>query len=229
VVSRAFFTTQPENHLTAPCCAECNRGFSSDEEYVRDLFCMSAGHFYKHPVALELAHGAVARSLIRNPKLTLRFAESAKQATLRGPGGILLPNQTQIDGDVNRIQNVMRKITRGLVYCYAKTRVPTNYRIEVDFGLPPQEFYNWAQIISQASRFGKQVYPQEVFAFTGAWNKDDPAESVWLFSFYKRFTVLAVTAKPKATVMVFADTKTGKPVAELSLAAQPSNAALTEG
>jgi hypothetical protein len=64
-------------------------------------------------------------------------------------------------------------------------------------------------LIAQASRFGKQAYAHEVFCMTGAWDDQNPTESVWLMSFYKRFTAMTVTAPPAKRVMMFADKRPG--------------------
>ena len=51
------------------------------------------------------------------------------------------------------------------------------------------------------------------------WDDDNPDESIWLMSFYKRSTAMAITAPRNKRVMVFGDKATGRPVASNQFAA----------
>ena len=117
---------------------------------------------------------AVATSLSRSPKLSGVDAAATRATTVRLPGGILVPNQRKVLGEVAPIHSVLRKITRGRVYSYAEVAVPVDYQVAVDLDLPAQEFHDWVALIAQARRFGKQAYPEAVLGVTGAWDDTKP-------------------------------------------------------
>ena len=110
----------PANLWTVPSCAECNQGFSKDEEYFR---LMVLGMYCHTPEAEELFDGPVSRSMDRNPNI-----EELMFGSLRATKGVAI-----LDLDYPRIFRIAEKIVRGLRFVLTGTEYARDQQFDVHF------------------------------------------------------------------------------------------------
>jgi len=90
----------PENLPVVQACAECNQGFSLDEEYLACLLeCTLCGT--TEPELLK--RKKIGEILKRKPKLRTRLEESKKN----------IDGQIYFQSEVDRIKNVIKKLAQG--------------------------------------------------------------------------------------------------------------------
>lgn len=99
--------------LTAPACGECQQRLQPDEEYFRTLAASGA---YRDPSARKLWDTKIVRSFSNSPAFRRSLEKAIKTVELRSPGGIILGAVTGLEGNQERLGNVLRKIVRGLFY-----------------------------------------------------------------------------------------------------------------
>lgn len=108
----------PDNLITVPACAPCNRGFQRDDEYTRDM------------VALDFRAGRNATAAAKVPKV-FRSLQREESARYRGYFGSQLnptdlvdsfgrPLSVRASPDRDRIDNTGKHIMRGLHFHFAK-------------------------------------------------------------------------------------------------------------
>lgn len=97
----------------APACEPCQQTIQSDEEYFRTLVASGA---YGDAATRELWEGKIKRSFTKSPGFRQTFAKAIKTMAWKSPEGLILGEVTGIEGDQDRIGNVLRKIVRGLFY-----------------------------------------------------------------------------------------------------------------
>ena len=101
VPSRCFLDKPyPKDLPVVPCCHNCNRDFSEDEEYVSCLIdCMKANTV----VPDEILREKTRRTLLHSPKLQERIALQKREF-----GGV-----TVFDIEKERLEKVIRKLAFG--------------------------------------------------------------------------------------------------------------------
>jgi hypothetical protein len=103
----------PLNQMTVPSCADCNRGFSKDEQYLLVLLGQIGT---SRKLKAKLAPGGILyRTLKRAPRLAARLSQSTSG---NSDGGVVL-----VRPEHDRVGRVVRKIALGL-YALRYGRVP---------------------------------------------------------------------------------------------------------
>lgn len=94
----------PENLPVLPCCEACNRGFSSDEEYVAVLLeCVISGSASPVRVGRE----KVRKALMRNDALRRRIERGRKETKTVGGGDLIVWEPEEVP-----LRNVVLKLAR---------------------------------------------------------------------------------------------------------------------
>lgn len=104
----------PERLLTAPACSECQQRLAPDETYFRTVAAASA--VGSDPTARNLWEGKVLRSFDLDPSSRKKLADELRRVDWHTPAGVYLGQLVGLEGDQERIGNVLRKIVRGLSY-----------------------------------------------------------------------------------------------------------------
>jgi hypothetical protein len=208
VVARAFYVNVPKHAATVPSCSDCNqrrgdggpRNLPLDEEYVRNVLCMSEGG-QRHPVAEELFNGTVLRSFKNSPKLTASVLRASRFTELGTEEGVFEPYSSPIFyPEVPRLQRVLRKITKGLYYWIAQKRLPDDYSILANPMVRPDELPAIEDRLEALGILGPALEDEYgVFRFTVAMKKGEIARSHWLMQFYD-WAVFHTWTLPKAEV-----------------------------
>jgi hypothetical protein len=224
VVSKCFFDAQPADHIVVPTCAQCNSGtgdggeypITSDEEYARTVLCIHAAS-YDHPAADAVVRGKIGRSFRRRPDgLRRALARTLSPATLNYKG-ILVPGQSTIGVDGRRLVRVFRKITKGLFFHVNGFPLPADCEVFVEPRITGEEFYQWLAILKQCSFLGPVGRGDGVFETLTARDTGDHTTTVWLMSFYRRYTAMAVTALRSKKSVTFKPAGHAHPLAVLRL------------
>ncbi len=133
VISKCLFPDEYEkiNMVIAPCCVECNRGFSKDEEYFRQFLCYFSVEYSKE--ANTLFHTKIKRSIERRPQFGYKAMSKMELINLYTKNGVYLGKKTKIkitDEDWDRYFNVLDKFIKGLFFNEFKKPIPSNYKIK---------------------------------------------------------------------------------------------------
>ncbi len=110
----------PANLLTVPSCADCNSGFSKDEEYFRLII---VGLLCHTDEAEMLFAGPISRSMDRNTKIE-KLMFGALQPV---DGGVIL------DVDYRRVYRIAEKIARGLQSATESGAYPVDQQFVAEF------------------------------------------------------------------------------------------------
>jgi len=115
VPARAFFSVVPDNIITVPACAGCNRAASTDEEYMRTT---TAGLAYANSAAArEIWDDAVRRSFARRPAgLRRRLAGDVVPVQIVDQEGRIIGELPGLQVEGARADRVIRKIFKGIYF-----------------------------------------------------------------------------------------------------------------
>lgn len=149
----------PENLPVVDCCPTCNKGFSSDEQYLACFIdCVIAGSTNPD----RSTRPKVARILREYPSLGARIAKSEAV----GPGG-----EQVWSPEIDRVNNVLLKLARGhaafelgLLQTDQPNSVTCAPIVAVDGAaldrfLEPQQTHFWPEIGSRAFIQACKTYP----------------------------------------------------------------------
>jgi hypothetical protein len=138
VFPESLFLEPRPSLITVPACGLHNRVFSLDEEYFREFVLASS---YSHPEARVLWQTKTRSALRRKPSYRAMLAAQLRRLEMRTAGGIYLGVLDALIADAVRINNVVRKIVRGLYYHHYKEPLgPADWTIDqvrADRPLPP--------------------------------------------------------------------------------------------
>ena len=200
---RSFFPQpRPTNLITVPCCAECHRDFTINDEYLRNLLIFADGN-EDHPAARKLREKGF-RSLDDPNKrgYTKSFFNNVNPGWVRYGNGMIAPGAT-ITLDDERIEDVLCRMTVGLFWKEHDKYLPPDYTVEV-FGSYDPRYNNWP--VQQSVR--RLLHDEDsvnigngVFQYRWSWDEQAPPEeahqSDWLLRFYEGTTFLCRVARPQ--------------------------------
>jgi hypothetical protein len=187
----------PEDALTAPACADCQRRLAPDETYFRTVAAASGAS--ADATARTLWEGKIIRSFERDPRSRQRLAASLRPVDWHTKTGVYLGTLIGLDGDQARIGNVLRKIVRGLSYLERGGTV-----------MPSDLEWNFCQespLTGRAPEFVMEMFQGlplrtvgDVVGFKFAFPHEEPRVTVSWMAFYGRtmFTVWTGPADPTA-------------------------------
>ena len=194
VISRNLFPSsyKKKNVITAPCCEECNKGFSFDEEYFRDVVVVSASSLGHSKYADDLFFSKVKRSIQRRPQIGFKLTNQMVPIDLSTKTGIYLGKWIgiHISGkDRKRVDNVLDKYIKGLFFHEFKRIFPSDYKIKHIQGTGKME--RNLGIINKWNLNNK-----EIFAY-GYNFVPETYESAWVTVFYDSIFFVSVVASEK--------------------------------
>jgi len=197
-----FPKPRPSNLITVPACDECNLETSMDDEYFRMVTVMR-DDAHNHPDAKKgwkKAYRSLQRSIKRGH--ASKILETFKQVEMYTQGGIYLGNRIAFTIDYPRVEIILKKILKGLIYWSKKVSLPLNYRTNV-FVLEgfQEDFWNKPELtryIEIALTQHPTVLGEDIFSYRYKYSDDDKFASVWLFEFYKHYPVIGF-ASPDIT------------------------------
>lgn len=188
-----FPKPRTSNLITVPCCVDCQKGWSKDDEYFRAVILSSA------KVSEEaLAQGAIdplLRSVSWSPGFAHLIIDKIKDIELVTEAGIYVDDAAAaLELDVGRLDRVAQRIIRGLFFHEKKIPLPKNYKVIAkiqQFGLE-----TILDSISEIVFPEPRVIQNGVFSYTFHDTTEDPLSGIWLLLFYNKLPIVGFTRCP---------------------------------
>ena len=195
-----FAKPLPQDLITVPCCLQCNKGASKDDEYFRARLVAreDAG---EHPEARKV-QASVLRALQRPQArgFTKEFLGAAKKCYVVNVHGVIEPRVT-FDPGLQRIVRVASRIVRGLFWKEYGVRLPDNYETSSfnDSGMDRISLSRDAQeIVDSVLEQGPKTVGRGVFKYWGIAVPEDKCTTAWLLLFYESVFFLCFTTQREA-------------------------------
>ena len=173
----------PKEMVTVPSCEKCNQKYKLDEDLFRSwihfgpagvtdpgksLWCQKLRQGYKKDLGLKKI-----------------IAKSLRRVDLVTPSGIFLGERWEVSVDKKRVENVIRKIVKGLFwveYVEYKERLPENIPIEI---IP---IHKRDPRISEAIPLTElsTAFWEGIFECRYSRSEMKSYESFWLMDFYRQ-------------------------------------------
>jgi hypothetical protein len=201
-----FPSSKPSDLIIVPCCKECNNKASDDDEYFRLVLSMRCDTS-DHPEVLK-NKTKLQRSLQKPEKKGFRasFVNSLAFVDLRTPAGIDCGKTLASRVDIKRVNDEIKRFTRGLFYKEKGRRLPDNYQVWAccinDIASEHPLFlgtFMMKDIINSTLQGKSITIGNDVFKYWYKFNIDDENISTWVLSFYGRVNFLALTIPNKIT------------------------------
>lgn len=207
VPPKGLFARPRPNLITVPCCEECRRVQSLDDEYFVQTLSMKSG-LLETPSSRD-ARNAAMRALSKPAKrrFTRAFLRSVQDVALHSPGGIYLGNRLAYDVDLDRLCRVITRIVQGLHFEEFKTMLPEDDLCKA-YALD-----GFAESAGEATRNVKTLWElavsgrrrdlgKDVFTYWVREVQDSSRVTIWAFIVYGGVSFLAITfpiSQPAAT------------------------------
>ena len=172
---------------------------SMDEEYFRQVL-VSIDGAERHPVASKILSGPAQKVFDRSPGLRASFLKTTKEMLVANKFGILEP-KTSWTPEWDRIDRVLKKITRGLFYHYQKRRMDIETAVLVRSRLDQQTLDTLAKDMDSANHVGPMGLGEKgAVIFAGARTSDTCNDTMWLFNFYQVCAAFTMTLSRETAI-----------------------------
>lgn len=122
---------RPEKMRPLPAHKACNKAFSEDNEYFRDVMIMSVGAHQRHPEVQRLQAGAVHRKFKERFGSIVKTLRNLRMWHIRTPSGLYLGRRPVFEADWQRMKRVLCNIMKGVFYVSQKCPMPHDFIIDV--------------------------------------------------------------------------------------------------
>jgi hypothetical protein len=183
VPPKSFFAQpRPDNLITVPCCYQCNAGYGTDDERVRNILT-SQDATEDHTAIREQLGGKRNRSWQRNQgKSSFRHVvASLKVVDAYTASGIFLGERLAFDLDQPVIDRFIGRTTRALMYHEYDVGFVEGH---VAWRKPPMEMKR--PLSAKPKSIG-----DDVFWYVGYY-KPGAAKSLWILNFYGGAEFMAI-------------------------------------
>jgi hypothetical protein len=200
-----FPKPRPSNLITVPSCRACNEGASKDDEYFRLMISMrhDTGD---HPAVRQILP-TIYRSLQKPKKKGFQQSlfKNIDELNVFSKGGIYLGRSARYNVDLQRLNRVVERITKGLYFHEFNSCVPESRETKA-FSVSEITFMDqeaqkciidiWKKVI----RSTLKVFGNKVFAYWFQLVQGDPTVSAWVLLFYEKVWFLCfITPKENMT------------------------------
>lgn len=205
-----FSKPRPSNLIKIPSCNKChgqNNQVSKDDEYFR-LMVTLREDTADHP-EVEKVLPTVLRSLGKptSQGFTSALLRNRTIVNLRTTGGLYVGMKPAYNVDLQRLDSVAERITKGLFYFEKGFRLPNEYEVfsysESGFRDITNDFKNDLQekIIQPLMATELKIIGNNVFSYRVSFTKEDPNTSAWLLVFYDKVAFLSLTLPREVTAI----------------------------
>jgi hypothetical protein len=171
----------------------------------------------EHPDVKEVLP-TVIRSLARPDKVGFKTAllRNLRKIDLESLGGVYLGRKDGYNVDLNRLNKVASRITKGLFYYERGYRLPNEYEVSAfsESGLRDltEHLKNElkAKIVQPLMSNAPRTVGNDVFSYRVAYSETDPNASAWLLLFYQQVAFLCLTLPRSLTEKEKGQTKRGQ-------------------
>jgi hypothetical protein len=187
--------------VKVPACADCNVGFSNDDEYFKVALALR-DDVYEHPDVKAIIP-SILRALQKPEKAGFRasFLKGFHEAYPRTASGLMLPKRGAYSVNPIRLDRVTARITKGLYYHHRGQRLPATHEA---FGFSPPRLANIdpenyemlkRTMFDPVGLASNIMIGRRVFYYKFRFAEDDPDASVWLYLFYRRVPFVGMTLR----------------------------------
>lgn len=121
---------RPDKTKTVWAHKDCNKSFSDDNDYVRDILAMEAGAS-KHPEVKKLHEGKLKRKLEKRPGAFVKTLKNLRLIPQFTPNGIWVGNAPTFEVDWPRVERVIKNVAKGVYFETNRIPMPDDFLIEV--------------------------------------------------------------------------------------------------
>lgn len=176
-----------QNLIRVPACEPCNNSAKLDDEYFRAVVSMGS----EDPDAIAIwKQGVFKRS---SPSFKARLVSSLRPAELRSEAGLHLRYGHSMKLEKQRVEDVVIRIVRGLLWFHYKVRTSEETRFDLCLNPKPDQIHEIVSALPVSSVGGS------VFQYRHGNANDDPESSVWLLRFYRATQFLVFTTGKKGS------------------------------
>lgn len=195
VPGRQFFPQPlPPDLLTVPACESCNKGFKSDEDYLRALLCLGPGGVTQ--IGAELWTQKLHRTFQKDQGLRAAIARRMSMVRRMSPAGLDLGDAVAIEIEWPRIDRIVRKWVRALYFHeYSEVLDPAVRITPSGVDKPSSVLPTMVLSICVPGSTGWSG----VFEYRHARGPDHPLRSLWYFRMFGCYDFIAKSAEPPAT------------------------------
>jgi hypothetical protein len=194
-----FAEPRPGNLITVPSCIECNRNLSKDDEYFQQKLVLRHD-VYDHPDVQRILP-TFWRGMRRANNIGFRTAllQNIRRVDVVSPGGIYLGARKGYNVELDRLNRVAVRITKGLFFHVKGFRLPDTYEVHAysDEDLQKQSQDALTNLKDAVIRPLTSASPitigSGVFAYRFLCTTEDPNSTAWLLLFYERVAFLCLT------------------------------------
>jgi len=128
-----FLEKHRGNLITVPAHIKCNKQYELDDEYFRYFLLIPA--YWESDDARELWNAKIKKRINRPESRGFKtdLVKHIKPIDVKTSAGIYLGKADVALLDAKRMENVVKRIARGLFYKHTGNILPINYSLKVDF------------------------------------------------------------------------------------------------
>jgi hypothetical protein len=201
-----FHNPKPSELITVPCCEDCRKPTTKDDEYFRLKLGLNQ-EVGMHPVAKEKID-VIMRSLQKPQARGLlgMVAADMRLVEMRTPAGLYLGTRAGYEVDLARIDRVIARTVRGLFFHETKRRLPDDFDVRVFCDdrllqeLPEVLEQLNKTIIQPLAEVDAKVIADGAFMYRHRFTADNLNASVWALSFYQGKSFLALIVPKEPTI-----------------------------
>lgn len=187
-----FKKPRPSDLITVESCICCNKGFENDDEYFRAIIA-TLEVSENHPEAKELWDTKIQPSYSKPHKVGFRemIHQSLKPVNVVTENGVIFDKRIAYDIDMNRFNNVIARIVKGLFWCEKGFRLSDDSEVKIEMQ-PDVRRANpsaiTALLVEKARIIGNGVFEYRKLFFD-----EEQNGSGWLLTFYKSVHFICMT------------------------------------
>jgi len=173
-----FPKPRPLDTVTVPACKSCNKSYQKDDEYF--AVAMAAQGYGEDPEAARVWETIIRPMLARSPRLRRMISQNILDAPVETPAGIVLPGRRAIRFSASRINRVVQRIVRGLLWHHYQQRPPADVEIVIFRGEKvPSQVADMINAFTKIAWIGDTIFRYRHAVANGA-----PDTSIWALQFY---------------------------------------------
>jgi hypothetical protein len=194
-----FPDPKPKNLITVPCCINCNRDASKDDEYFKMMIALR-GDVVTKPSGQILVQ-SVFRALSNPKKRRMLYAlrRHMRPVTVNSPSGLYLGKGALYDVSLQRLDKVAVRIVKGLFFKEEGHLLPSSYDVKafeesglIDINSDVRRSIE--SIVIHLYSTPPRVIQPGIFQFWYYAVPEDINTSVWLLRFYESVNFICLTA-----------------------------------
>lgn len=190
VPPKCLFPKPRTEMITVPACLKCNKSYEKDDVLFAVAACSEA--YNDHPQAARAWETSLRPLILNSPGFRTMLASSILPGKVRTPGGLYLPDRRAMRFSKSRVNRVIERIVRGLLWEHYKLTVDDKTELEV-YRNPPVDI-EVAEIINSFTRLS--WVGGDIFRYRHALAQDGQDTSIWAMQFYMDSEyVVVVTGK----------------------------------